>query len=778
MEEINIDIKVGQAGRDSLQQLKQDIKDATAEVIKLRSAEVIDEEAIISATRRAGELRDQFSAANDAIKTMTAGDDFEKLGNNVGLLSGQVNNLDFGGAAESAKQFTETLKGVNPKKMKEDFGAFANSIGGLSKQFIKLGISILANPILLIAAIIAGIVVAIVLLKDKLVIMEKAFDILMIPVRALIQGLKDLTDWMGLTSFASDEMADKLIENNERISASTKNSNDKLVGEYSRKIALMKANGEDTSAIEIAEAKRVASVNETMLKATAKSIDALIGKQVDKTKAEKEEIQKQIDEKRKQYEQETQIYLNSANNIQVLIDSNAKKEREEDAKNNEKALSDRAKAIAATAAQRAKAQQEAIEALKRGYEVERAEIQIGIDSMEDGLEKELAINEEKQRIAEQDLQFTKFNEEEKARLRLTFQSEREIADKKSFEKRTKERLVEQEKEIAERIKFNQELRDMQATYDDYILEMTGTEGEKRTKAIEDSRNKQLANIQSKFELEIDNDKLNYAQKEQLRREHEVRMANIIKIANDLQVESDKKTREDEIVQQAEKFVAIVELVSGFVTQIGDLLNAGIENRIAGVEDEKDRTISNLDSQQQQELSIVGLSESQKTAINNRFAKKKYQAELKAFNETEKLKKKQFENDKAFRMVGVIMDTAAGIGKVVAAYAATPPLMVAMVAATAAIGIGQLAVIGQQKYKGASGPSAPSISSGGGSSSASAPSQPNLSLTENGERQNQVGSVGNVEGKETPTFIVKAVVSETEITDTQERISKIKTSGEL
>lgn len=775
MEDINIDINVGKQGLDSLQQLKQDIKDATAEVIKLRSAEIIDEDAIISATKRAGDLRDQFSAANDAIKTMTAGDEFEKMGNNVGLLSSQVNNLDFGGAAESAKQFTSTLKGINPAKMKDDFLSFAGSVAGLSKQFVKMGISLLANPIFLIVAVVAAIVIAIVLLKDKLVVLEKAFDILMIPVRAIIQGLKDLTDWMGLTSYASDEMADTLIKNNERVLESNKKSNDKLAGEYNRKLALMKANGEDTSAIELAEAKRVTENSEKNVKLLAKDIDTLIAKQKDKTRAEKEEIQKQVDEKRKQYEQETQIYLNSANNIQVLIDTTATKQREEDKKNNEKAGAERDKAIAASKAARAKADAEALEALKRRYDVERQITQASILEMEDGIQKELAINEEKQRIQLEDLQFTKYTESEKNKIRETYQVQREVADKKAFADASKRREDQRVKDVEIEKKYQDELKAIQQSYEDFIIAKTGTDGEIRTKAINDERNKQLAQLQKAFEAEKASKKLNDLELEVLEREHQARMNMIIGIADANQKQSDELTKQERIDAKIGEYMEVAEIVSGFIGQISDIINAGIENRIQASEEERDRVIGNLDKQQSEELSVVGLTESQKTAINDKYAKKKYQAELKAFNETERLKKKQFDNDKAFRMVGVVMDTARGITSAIGQFGL--PAAVPLIAATAAIGATQLAVIASQKYKGASGPSAPS-SGGSGAGNASEPMQPNLTLNGDNNKENERSSVANVTDKNQPTFIVKAVVSETEITSTQERVARIKASGEL
>lgn len=770
-----ISLAVAPEAKSALKQLKDDIKEATSEVIRLRSQDILDEDAIVAATKRAGQLKDEFTAANEAIKTMTAGDEFEKLGNSVGLLSSQVSSLDFGGAAESAAQLTGTLKGLNPAKMKEDFKTFTSAVGALSKQFISMGVSLLLNPIFLITAVVVAIVVAIVLLKDKLIIVEKVFDLMMVPIRALIQGLKDLTDWLGLTTYASDEMSEKIIANNDRLIASEQRNNDILGGVYKRRLALMKANGEDTTAFEIDNAKQEAfrlQEKKNRLKVSYEETQKLLE---NASKDEREELTKQRDEKKKLLDDTINIYADAANNIEVLTASSNKKQRDEAKKNDEKSTADRLKANAASKAARAKADADALEALKRRYDVERAIIQSNIYIMEDGLAKDLAINAEKQRILEQDLENSKYNEEEKRKLRLVYQSIREADDIKAFKESTKRYKEKDEEEKRDLITLQNELKALNDSYNDYILSAIGTDGQKRNDAIQKEQLKQEDNEKVRYNKLLQDQKLNDSQKEQLLREHLARMKSIKEAGEVMQNESDATTRKEEIDAIVEKYNEIADIVSGFNSQLSEIVSAGLQNRIDANEEEKTRAIDNLTDQQNQELSVVGLTESQKSAINDKYAKEKYKIELKAFNEGEKLKKKQFDNDKAFRMAGVVMDTATGIMKVVGTYADKPWAMVPLIAATAAIGIAQLAVISKQKYKGSTGPSAPSSSSAGGSGM-SEPTNPDLKLTGKQSDDNSKSSTDNKVMDQ--TIIVKAYVSETEITDTQEKIAKIKQSGEL
>jgi hypothetical protein len=84
-----------------------------------------------------------------------------------------------------------------------------STVGG---AFVKLGMTILANPLFLLIAVITAIVVAIGFFLKKIGVLDAIFKAIMIPINAVIQGFKDLTDWMGLTDNAAEENAEAVKE--------------------------------------------------------------------------------------------------------------------------------------------------------------------------------------------------------------------------------------------------------------------------------------------------------------------------------------------------------------------------------------------------------------------------------------------------------------------------------------------------------------------------------------------------------------------------------------
>jgi ribosomal 50S subunit-associated protein YjgA (DUF615 family) len=72
----------------------------------------------------------------------------------------------------------------------------------------------------------------------------------MAPINALIAGFKAMTDWLGLTSFAAEDNAEKTAAANKKVSESSKAREAQVVGDLGREIAQLKAAGEDTAKLE------------------------------------------------------------------------------------------------------------------------------------------------------------------------------------------------------------------------------------------------------------------------------------------------------------------------------------------------------------------------------------------------------------------------------------------------------------------------------------------------------------------------------------------------
>jgi len=101
-----------------------------------------------------GELKDRMNDAADAVKGNT-GPAIEGLNNSFGLMGEQLSNLDFEGLSQSVNLVAGNLSRIKP----EDITNGLVSLGNAGKAaFQALGRAIAANPLLLIATIIAGII--------------------------------------------------------------------------------------------------------------------------------------------------------------------------------------------------------------------------------------------------------------------------------------------------------------------------------------------------------------------------------------------------------------------------------------------------------------------------------------------------------------------------------------------------------------------------------------------------------------------------------------------
>lgn len=102
------------------------------------------------ASARASELKDNINDLSQELSA-NAGNAFEQVSNNIGLFGDRIMSLDFKGAGNALTGFGNALGSLDFKTIKEE-------IGGLIKGFANMGKALLANPIFLIGALIAGII--------------------------------------------------------------------------------------------------------------------------------------------------------------------------------------------------------------------------------------------------------------------------------------------------------------------------------------------------------------------------------------------------------------------------------------------------------------------------------------------------------------------------------------------------------------------------------------------------------------------------------------------
>lgn len=215
----------------------------------------------------------------------SASDELDKFKEKVNKTSGSDGK---GGVSELGK----AAENVG-KKYKESFKDAADAIGGLgvatggaSNAIRAFGAVLKANPVMIIATIILGIVTALYELKDSVAIVGKVFDYFGNIVNGVVQSVKDFTDNIGLTTFAVEDKAKKTL-------IAAKKEQEAITERYNREIEYAKAAGKET--IDLEKQKRDAII--ATIKEQMKSI--IVQQMISGRKATEEET-KALEELKKQ----------------------------------------------------------------------------------------------------------------------------------------------------------------------------------------------------------------------------------------------------------------------------------------------------------------------------------------------------------------------------------------------------------------------------------------------------------------------------------------------
>lgn len=402
MNEVEIPLKVTGIGamKAELRELKGAIANATdpAEIERL--------------SKRAGQLTDKIKDANTAIKDMATGSKFESLSNQFGSLKSSLMSLDFEEASKRAQAFASNLGSLNAADIGKSIMGLVKTVGILGQAFIKLGIQILMNPIFLLVAVIVAIVAAILVFLNKIGVLQKVLDFLMIPINALIEGFKALTDWLGLTSFAADENAERMAKANEKVAESSKKRSEAVGAQYDHEINMAKASGKDTTQLELDKSRAQEKEAIKRKQAAKKALDAMKHQDDEDAAKKRKDLKKQIEEENK------------------LIRDGVYKRKEikasaaaEEAAAEQKAADDAAeKAKAAAEKAREKAKTDAANRLKAARELKDFEL----SQIKDANEREIAIvNEKYKRLAEDLKKDETKNKEEKAKYTAMYLAQQE-----------------------------------------------------------------------------------------------------------------------------------------------------------------------------------------------------------------------------------------------------------------------------------------------------------------------------------------------------------------
>ena len=720
------DIKVSKKLTKEFNELSKAIDQTTEELIEMNAAgqlagtrfddlnEVLFQtsEEVLPLTSQIGEMEDrmyQLAAAGDTSSKefMTLQDEVVKARKTIRDTDRQIDllaeNKGLSVFAQGWSQVGESLLRLDFEQAKLDAKGLDNAVGNLgkmgasalknlgsavgtlSKTFLKFGATLLLNPIFLIAAVIAAVVAGIVLLLDKLGFLQpildavgKAFDILIAPIKLLIQAFKDFTDWLGITNFAEEELAEQRQKRAEEELKNISKQSQKNQEAIDRKIALAQAEGKSTFELEQMKQKAIIETARQQLKQTE-----IIWKALEVQGKLTAEKSKEINDLRN--EANKQI-LDASNQLKINEINNAKEVKEKEAEN----LKER--------------QEKYKEYAQNRKTAARLLQDLELEAMAEGTEKERAAL---------DLKYNRLIEDTKAN----------------------EDMLQSEKEKV--IKYYEKLRSLEEKkIDDQIKNKADADA----KLLEDAQQAQLDIIKG-FQQE----------------------AYQLLLTDQEREEEALKTKYEDQLSLAKKFGQdTLQIEEAYEKE-----KAAMEDKYRKEKLAKDQAVEDAKVQLTQDgLNVV-------SQISELFAGK-----------NEAAAKRAFKVQKAVSIAQAVIDTYKGANAIFASAAANPqsilfpaqPFITAGIAIAA--GIANVAKIAQTKFEGTSTPSASSASApslGGGGGTSTSASTPSFELF---GQPNEDNNVSAAQAQEITPTVVKAVVVESDITTTQNKVSKMKENAEL
>jgi len=154
LEEINKELKKVDDSTTKVEEATKGLKQQYAELRKEQDKYDPGTEKFNELSVKMGELKDRMNDAADAVRGNT-GPAVEGLRNSFGMMGEQIMNLDFEGLTQSLNLVTANINRIDTKALGEGLSAaFRAGVAGVK----ALGKAIAANPLLLLASIIAGII--------------------------------------------------------------------------------------------------------------------------------------------------------------------------------------------------------------------------------------------------------------------------------------------------------------------------------------------------------------------------------------------------------------------------------------------------------------------------------------------------------------------------------------------------------------------------------------------------------------------------------------------
>lgn len=713
------------------------------------------------------QLDDEMNAHAEEASAKRA-ERMEKVGNNLQKFAAGLTDafagafIAFGAGDEDAKAFNETLqKGLGIAiGVKGGIEALVAGVELAGPAFEAFNAVMAANPV-------GAIVVA---------------------IAALVAGIYFLTK-------ALNDENEELEKQNNIIIENAKSQREALTDRYDTEIAKAQAAGKNT--IQLEEEKRIA-----ILKTLKTQIDAIMST----ARANGEYTTEQIEQIKELGKEAAKIQndatISKIKNDKAAADKKAEEEAARLAK--EKAQSDANK----------KANDEIKEANKKLLD---QIAQDNISSMKDEEARAIATAEFNKKKRDEEIKNSKASAAVKAEALKSSQTQLnkdlENINKDFKAKKTQEEIIERDKyiqgakdlalalEIEAKHSTESRLNTLKVGYESDLLAAGDNEEKKlliTAKYIEDKNkiikegNDEAARLVKEGldkNIKIAQDALvgdedNKEKRLNLLRAQKAAELELVKgNAEKIKEINEKYTKKEEELNE-ELFRKKVEKINKYTQAIGAALNSvmGVFQAISDLQkqeaeqDSKERqekldaNLGALSEAKDLELSKEGLTQDEKTKIQEKYAQKEYELKLQAYNQDTAVKKKVFEQDKKMKIAQTVISTITGA---VAAFTgamqlgpiAGPIVGALLAAAVVATGAIQIAAINKQKFDAGSPPEAPKltppsdVSSGAGGNGGGAQAGPNLYAAGQGDvNTGQGGPNGQRQGQPQKVYVVSQEVT--------------------
>jgi hypothetical protein len=657
-QEINIKLNGIAQIRSELKALKGELANAT------------DPKQMAELGEKAGALSDQLKDANEQAAIFASGSRFEQTSNAFGLMKSQLMDMDFEGAATSAKLFAGSLGKIDGKTISASLKGLGSTIASVGGAFLKLGAQLLLNPIFLLVTIIGAVVAAFVYLGNKLGWFDGIIKMLTAVFKPLVDLIVYFLDLLGITNTKAEASMAKTTASLEE----EKEKREEILGTMDDKIALMEAEGKSTLALRIERNKY---------------------------------MQEEIGNQEKLLEFMGNNFLKQTALYKETVKANKDKSQEikvEEVKLNQEVIAEGQKA--ADAQKQFLADRLAATRLIQ-------DLTLGV--MEDGVEKELKANEYKyQRLQEDLLKNEKFNKDERAKLNALYVAEaQQTAD--AINKKYVDAEAKKQADLAKVIK------------DAKLLQ---AQDEEDFAALYDQ------NTRSAAQLEEDAVREKYFNLITLAEQYGLDTVELKKRQEDEIANIEKEARDKKAAEEKAEFDRKMKMAEDYAGAVGNLAETVF-------------------------------------TISNRFGK---QDEI----SKEKRAKRQFAVQKAMQLSLAIIDGFKAAQASIAQMPPVTPIGIAALVATISASVANVAKIASTQYgsksSGGGGGGGTDVTSMAGNATAGG-GAPSFSLFGQGNNQNTTGSAQDVENNSNQ-LTVKAIVVESDVTSTQNKVKKMQENATL